>query len=282
MGDSEFSMDIYKFVKISIRTVMKNSEIEKSVPDHLKTKRMCKDAVKKLHFLIRYIPSQCKTQQMCDKAILENCGTLKSVSDCCKNQEVCNKAVDNYRHALEFALPECYAIRLEKCVIKLLILQFVPKCYKTQEMCYKAANGCLLYLIIFPINVKLKKYVNSCFFISFLIVYCPDRFKTQKMCDEAVNDDLSPLEFIPDWFVTSRMIKKLFTTLYADDGLLCFNEDSDNVTFSISEMGILSINLNNINLDNNFDEDNPDTIILATFLAWYSKFKKNVKHLKEK
>ena len=65
-------------------------------------------------------------------------------------------------------------------------------------------------------------------------------------------------------------------------GLLCFNEDSDNVTFSISEMGIVSINLNNVNLDNNFDEDNPDTIILATLLAWHSKFKKNVKHLKEK
>ena len=36
------------------------------------------------------------------------------------------------------------------------------------------------------------------------------------MCDEAVNDDLPPLEFVPDWFVTSRMTKKLFTTLYAD------------------------------------------------------------------
>ena len=39
-------------------------------------------------------------------------------------------------------------------------------------------------------------------------------------------------------------------------------------------MGILLVNLNNVYLDNNFDEDDPDTIILIRFLAWHSKFKK--------
>ena len=46
---------------------------------------MCKHAVEKLLFLIRYVPDQYKTQQMCDKATLENSGTLKSVPDCYKN-----------------------------------------------------------------------------------------------------------------------------------------------------------------------------------------------------
>ena len=58
----------------------------KFVPDHLKTKKMCKHVVKKLPYLTRYISGQCKTQQMCDKAILENDGTLKSIPDCYKNQ----------------------------------------------------------------------------------------------------------------------------------------------------------------------------------------------------
>ena len=48
-------MDIYKFVKISIGTVMKNSEMLKFTPDHLKTQKMCKHAVKKLPFVIRYV-----------------------------------------------------------------------------------------------------------------------------------------------------------------------------------------------------------------------------------
>ena len=53
MVDSECIRSIYKSVKVSIRAVMKNPEIFKFVPIHLKTKTMC------------------KTQQMCDKASLE-------------------------------------------------------------------------------------------------------------------------------------------------------------------------------------------------------------------
>ena len=49
------------------------------------------------------------------------------------------------------------------------------------------------------------------------------------------------------------MIKKLYTALYADDGWLFFDEDHGDITFCSDEMGILSVNLNNINLDNNFD-----------------------------
>ena len=89
-------MDIYKSIKINIGTAIRNPEMLKFVPFHLKTKKMCKYAVKKLPYL-----------QMCDKAILENGGTLKSLPDCCKYQEMCNEVVDNYSHALEF-VPECY------------------------------------------------------------------------------------------------------------------------------------------------------------------------------
>ena len=39
----------------------------KFAPDHLKTKNMCKHAVKILPYLQRYVPDQHKTQQMCDK-----------------------------------------------------------------------------------------------------------------------------------------------------------------------------------------------------------------------
>ena len=42
------SMDVYKSLNISIGVVMRNPEIIKFVPDHLKTKKMCKHAVKKL------------------------------------------------------------------------------------------------------------------------------------------------------------------------------------------------------------------------------------------
>ena len=44
------------------------------------------------------------------------------------------------------------------------------------------------------------------------------------MCDEAVDDSLVALKLVPDWFVTSKMIKKLYTTMYTDEGLLFFDE----------------------------------------------------------
>ena len=53
-----------------------------------------------------------------------------------------------------------------------------------------------------------------------------------------------------------------------------FNEDSGNVVFSCDEMGILNIYLNNINLGNNFDEDDPETFILIRLLVWHIKFEK--------
>ena len=37
----------------------------KFAPDHLKTKKMCKQGVKKLPFLIRYVPDQCKILIKC-------------------------------------------------------------------------------------------------------------------------------------------------------------------------------------------------------------------------
>ena len=47
----------------------------------------------------------------------------------------------------------------------------------------------------------------------FLIVYCPDKYVTKKMCNGAVDDSIATLKLIPDWFVTSEMIKKLFIGL---------------------------------------------------------------------
>ena len=78
----------YKYLNVSIGTGMKNTEILKFVPDHFKTKKMCKHAAKKLPNLLRYVPDRYKTQQMCEKAILENSGTLKFVPECYKNQEI--------------------------------------------------------------------------------------------------------------------------------------------------------------------------------------------------
>ena len=127
------------------------------------------------------------------------------------------------------------------------VFDSIPDWYNTQEMCGKVVSEDI-----------------------FLIVYCAD-------------DSLAQLILIPDCFVTSRMIKKkLFTALHADENVLHFNEDSNSIVFNYKEMGILNIHLNSINLDENFDGDNPDTTILIRLLAWHIKFEKRKKIKKYK
>ena len=40
------------------------------------------------------------------------------------------------------------------------------------------------------------------------------------MCDKAVDDCLTALKFVPDWFDTSKLIKKLYIALYTDKNIL--------------------------------------------------------------
>ena len=74
------------------------------VPDHLKTKKTCKNPVSKLVFVIIYVPNRYNSQEMYEKVFLENGEKLTFVSDCYKNHKICSKSVDNYAHGLEFVL----------------------------------------------------------------------------------------------------------------------------------------------------------------------------------
>ena len=59
---------------------------------------------------------------------------------------------------------------------------------------------------------------------SSLKVYSPNKYITHKMCDEAVDGSLAALSLIiPDWLVTSKMIKKSYTALHADKNILHFD-----------------------------------------------------------
>ena len=112
---------------------------------------------------------------------------------------------------------------------------------------------------------------------SFSIRYVPDQCKTQQMCDKAVDNCMAALKLVPRWLVTSKMIKKIFTDLYVDENIVYFNEYSSSAVFNCNEMDILNTDLNNINLrDTNYEEDDPNTIILSRLLAWHIKLQKSI------
>ena len=86
MVDSENSSDNCKTYKISIGKIIRNPKMLQIVPDHLKTKKICRNVVKKLPFIIiMYVPDLYKTNEMYDKVVLGKSGTLKFISDCYKN-----------------------------------------------------------------------------------------------------------------------------------------------------------------------------------------------------
>ena len=87
MVDSKCNTDNFTSLKINIGAIIKNPDMSRFVYDHLKTKKMCKHAVKKLSFVIKYVPDRYKTQGMCHKAVVENGETSKFVPDSYKNQQ---------------------------------------------------------------------------------------------------------------------------------------------------------------------------------------------------
>ena len=75
-------------------------------------------------------------------------------------------------------------------------------------------------------------------------------------------------------FFTSKIIEKLFTALHADEIRVYFNEDSGDAVFNYDEMGTVNADLNDISLDNNFDDNDLDTNIFVRLLFWHIKFQK--------
>ena len=196
---------------------------------------------------------------MCNKAVENYPYASEYVSKCCKTQQMCDKAVYTYPFGIKV----------------------VPECYKTKRMCHRAVHRCFFVSDVISDKYKAQEICNLAVSLYFqFIVYCLYKYITQKMCDETVNDSLVALKLIPDWFVTSKMINKLFTALHADESILYFNEASRDAAFSYSEMGIVDIDLNNINLDDNFDEEDPNTIILIRIWLGILSLK-NAKNLKK-
>ena len=97
------------------------------------------------------------------------------------------------------------------------------------------------------------------------------------MCDEVVDDCLAALKFVLDWFVTNEMIIKLFMGFYEDENILYFNKGSSDAVFNCNGIGILNMDLDNINPD----EDDPYTIILIRILAWDIILEKLKEHKNE-
>ena len=112
---------------------------------------------------------------------------------------MCNKAVDTHPSTI----------------------QFVPECYKNQEMREKAVNRCLFVFDSIANQYEPQEICEVVVYLyPFLSVYCPNKYKTQTMYDKAVGNCLAASKFISDWFVASKMLEKFDNASGANDGIL--------------------------------------------------------------
>ena len=130
---------------------------------------MCKNAVEKFTFVIKYVPDQCKTKEIYEKVVIENCGMLGLITDCYKNQKMCDKAVGTYPTAM----------------------QLVSECYKSRKMCNKAVDTRTFIIYSVPDKYMTQIYDKvvsnkSSILIKLLVL---------------INLYLLALEFVPDWLI---------------------------------------------------------------------------------
>ena len=102
---------------------------------------------------------------MCDKTVLEKGRTLESVLFRKKTQEMCDKAVGNYTTEFEF-VPDWYKTQ-KKCVIKpsiiILLLYDFLKAIRLKKCVIKLLILLLMYFILFLIDIRLKKCATEMF-----------------------------------------------------------------------------------------------------------------------
>ena len=104
----------------------------------------------------------------------------------------------------------------------------------------------------------------------FMLVYC--RSKTQKICNEAVDGCAEALKFIPDWFVTMKMLEMFHEMLeifhHTNDEIIIFDEDFSKVTYFANGIGIVDVDVNKINFEHDkyFYENGPEFIVLVRLL----------------
>ena len=117
--------------------------------------------------------------------------------------------------------------------------------------------------------------------IPVVLKYCLDKDKSQEMSNTAVDDFLPTLKFVPDWFVTNKMPERVHDTLLANDDILFFDEDFSNITFFGDEIGIFSVDLYELHINEiNFDEGILKLIFMSYF--WLGTINvNNARHLKK-
>ena len=101
------------------------------IHDHLKTQRMCDEAVRNIPCTMLLVPDHLKTMEICNEIMRIMPEALHRIPDCFKTQEMCKKAAEADPSNLKTVLGH----------------------FKSQEMCDKAVRDDPFFSSMFPFGL---------------------------------------------------------------------------------------------------------------------------------
>ena len=101
------------------------------------------------------------------------------------------------------------------------------------------------------------------------------------MCEEAVDACLPAMKFVVNWFVTPKMLEDLGSTVFFNSDIDRGNVDLGILTLLNDGMDFVNVNLNNVCLDDDFNDDDLDTICLVKLFTCCNRYKKCEAYKKE-
>ena len=118
------------------------------------------------------------------------------------------------------------AIRLTKCVMILIVIRVNEDVMKV-SMCDEGVDICPFVFDCVPEKMCVKVVFEK----PFMLKYYLNRCNTQEMCDKAVDVCLPVLKFVPNLFVSNKMLENLNNYVLYEDNVVIVNTYSDNFMF---------------------------------------------------
>jgi hypothetical protein len=190
----------------------------KNVPKHLRTAKVCFEAVKRTSWELCHVPEELKTAELCMEAVKKSGSILEYVPEALRTAELCLEAVkqnDWYRGSRNqpfqyvpeaLKTPELYMEAVKK---NGWALEYIPEAFKTSELCLEAVKQDGTALEFVPETLKTAELcmvaVKS---HGFALKYVPEVLKTAEICSEAFKNCHASYEYIPEIFIAREQSKQ--------------------------------------------------------------------------
>ena len=184
------------------------------LPEHLKTKKICQEAISREGVLIHAVPRTLHTARMCRTAVLSNFKALKFIPESQHTPKLYRQALKKNALAIQYFKPDLLTRELCNDALTaapdLRVLRYIP----FRDIHERILNRCVGYLQTkhFLDNMNSDYMTSELANIVFmkepeLFFNIPEHAKDRELCETAVRYDGSYLRMIPEALKTPELCR---------------------------------------------------------------------------